>query len=101
MAELNLLHNYARQALLYEKGQKKYSWTLLRKHYSHKQLSAKRIEKEYDYLELFEVSWIRRQTPVLSQCSATTNLLFVEPDDVLEDTAGTFIYKPKAPHATT
>lgn len=53
MTELNLLHSYARQTLLHEKEQKKRSWTLLRKHYSRKQLSAKGIKKEYDYLELF------------------------------------------------
>jgi hypothetical protein len=101
MTEINLLHNYARQALLYEKEQKKRSWTLLRKHYSRKQLSAKGIEKEYDYLELFEVPRIRRQTPVLPQRSTSTDLLFVEPDDELEDTAGTFIYKPDEPRAAT
>jgi hypothetical protein len=101
MTEINLLHNYARQALLYEKEQKKHSWTLLRKHYSRKQLSAKGIEKYYDYLEMFEVPRIRRQTPVLPQCSASTDLLFVEPDDVLEDTTCTLIFKPDAPRAAT
>ena len=101
MTELNLLHNYARQTLMHEKEQKKRSWTLLRKHYSCKKLSSKGIKKEYDYLELLEVPRIRRQTPVLPQCSASTDLLFVEQDDDLEDTAGTFIYKPDAPRATT
>jgi hypothetical protein len=68
---------------------------------SHKQLSAKGIEKEYDHLELFEVPRIQRQTPVLHERSASTDLLFVEPDDDLEDTAGTFIYKPDAPRNAT
>lgn len=67
MSEINLLHNYARQALLHAKEQHNRSWTLLRKHYSHKQPSANGIEKEYDYLNLFEVPRIQRQTPVLPQ----------------------------------
>src|SRR5215216_6776218 len=58
-------------------------------------------KKEYDYLELFEVPCNRRQTPVLPQCSASTDLLFVEPDDILEDIAGTLIFKPDAPSSAT
>ena len=38
---------------------------------------------------------------MLHERSASTDLLFVEPDDDLEDTAGTFIYKPDAPRAAT
>ena len=94
MTELNLLHNYARQTLLHEKEAKKRSWTLLRQHYSRKQLAAKGIKKDYDYLDLLVVLRIRRQTPVLPQCSTSTDLLFVGHDDEIEDTAGTLIYKP-------
>jgi hypothetical protein len=94
MTELNLLHNHTRQILLYEKEAKKRSYTLLRQHYSRKQLHAKGIKKEYDYLDLIAVPRVRRQTPVLPQRSASTDLLFVEPDDEISDTAGTLIYKP-------
>ena len=58
-------------------------------------------ERIQSSLELFEVPRIRRQTPVLPQRSASTDLLFVEPDDDLEDTAGTFIYKPDSPRNAT
>ena len=44
---------------------------------------------------------IRRQTPVLPQGSASTRPLFVEPDDILEDMAGNFVYKPEAPRSAT
>ena len=94
MTELNLLHNHTRQILLHEKEAKKRSWTLLRQHYSRKQLAAKGIMKEYNYLYLLEVPRIRRQTPVLPQRSDSTDLLFVGHDDEIEDTAGTLIYKP-------
>ena len=94
MTELNLLHNYARQTLLHEKEAKRRSWTLLRKHYSRKRLAAKDIKKDYDYLDLLDVPRIRRQTPVLPQRSASTDLLFVGPDDEIEDTTGTLIYNP-------
>ena len=46
---------------------------------------------------MFEVPRIRRQTPVLPQHFDSTDLLFVEPDDEIEDTVGTIIYKPAAP----
>ena len=38
---------------------------------------------------------------MLHERSTSTDLLFVEPDDDLEDTAGTFIYKPDAPRNAT
>jgi hypothetical protein len=94
MTELNLLHNHTRQILLYEKEAKNHSWTLLRQHYSRKQLHAKGIKKEYDYLELIVVPRVRRQTPVLPQHSASTDLLFVGHDDEISDTACSLIYKP-------
>jgi hypothetical protein len=55
--------------------------------------------KEYNYLELLVVPRIRRQTPLLPQRSASTNLLFVRHDDEIADTAGTLIYKPDDHHA--
>ena len=50
--------------------------------------------KEYEYLELFVVPRIRRQILELPRHSASTDLLFVGPDDEIEDTARTLIYKP-------
>ena len=55
MTELNSLHNHARQTLLHEKEAKKRFWTLLRHHYSRKQLVAKGIKKDYDYLDLLAI----------------------------------------------
>ena len=100
MAEINLLHNYTRQAFLHEKELHKRTWTFLRKHYDLKQLSAKGIENEYDYLKFFEVPCIQMQTPVLPRHSDSTDLLFVEPDDEIEDTVGALIFKPDAPRST-
>jgi hypothetical protein len=99
MIELNLLHNYTRQALLHVKELQDRSWILLRKHYSRSQLKHKGIEKDHDYLNMFEVPRIRRQTPVLPQRSASTDLLFVEPGDEIEDTIGSLVYKPLAPRS--
>ena len=48
----------------------------------------------YDYLDLLIVPRIRRQTPMLPQRLASTDLLFVGLDDVTEDTTRTLIYKP-------
>jgi hypothetical protein len=67
---------------------------LLQKHYSRKDLAKKGLFKEYDHLDLLEVQRIRRQTPVLPQHSASTDLLFVNHDDEIADTASTRIYKP-------
>ena len=65
MTELNLIHNHTRQILLHEKDARKRSWTLLRRHYSRKDLAKKGLFKEYDYLDLLVVPSIRRQTLVL------------------------------------
>ena len=89
MIELNLLHNYARQALLYEKEQKKRSWTLLRKHYTRKQLLAKGIKTKYDYLEQFEVPQFKGKhqcsLSVLLQltCSLSDMMMKLQPQPVL------------------
>jgi hypothetical protein len=94
MAELNLIHKHTRQIPLHEKDARKRSWTLLRKHYSRKDLAKKGLFKEYDHLDLLEVPGIRRQTPVIPQHSASTDLLFVNHDDEIADIASTRIYKP-------
>ena len=96
MTELNLLHNHTREILLHEKEAKNRSWTLLRQHYSRKQLAKKGIMKEYNYLYLLAITRIRRQTPVLPDCSASTDLLFVVNDAEIADTVGILIYKPDA-----
>ena len=64
--------------------------------YSRKDLAKKGLFKEYDYLDLLAVSHIRRQTPVLPQRSASTDMLFVNHDDEITDTTDTRIYKPDA-----
>jgi hypothetical protein len=55
MVEMNLLHNYTRQALLHLKELQDRSWILLRKHYTRSQLKTKGIEKDHVYLNMFEI----------------------------------------------
>ena len=92
MTELNLIHNHTRQILLHEKDARKRSWTLLRRHFSGKDLSKKGLFKDYEYLVLLAVPRVRRQTPELPQHSPSTDMLFVDHGDEIKDTAGTCIY---------
>ena len=47
-------------------------------------------------MDLLVVPRIRRQTPMLRDRSASTDLLFVGLDDEIEDISGTLVYKPDA-----